>query len=255
MIGNIDKIGDTFQKGVTYCSLLPIEYKLNSRASIENLYTIFSAYPLKGRLHHCPCGCISEEQEREIYKAPLRQLSYENLGFYATKAMTTWGELNDYKHFLPRIIELYAANEYNGNIDLTDIHNKLKYGDWQNWPAAEQEGIKAAILHKWTERVNHNEANLSLFDLKEYGLFFTIKTLFKAWQYPENPVALRNFIEFCHDEMQYIFNPFEKLKIDEEDKKEELLRCFKKDGLIESLEALFFEVEAKDAEYAYIVSI
>lgn len=32
---------------------------------IENLYKLFNKYQLNGKIEKCPCGCISEEEERK----------------------------------------------------------------------------------------------------------------------------------------------------------------------------------------------
>ncbi|MEM1321090.1 MAG: hypothetical protein AAGG75_12625 [Bacteroidota bacterium] len=100
-----------------------------NKEDIDLLYQTFAAYSLNGKIDKCPCGCISEEEEQKIYSKPLRALTVEDIGFYSNKAMTTWGEEADYKHFLPRIIELYIENPSNGWIDLDTIYNKLHHAN------------------------------------------------------------------------------------------------------------------------------
>src|SRR4051794_20200880 len=73
--------------------------------SIEALYSVFSAYPLRPHVMGCPC-CVSEKDNHDLHARPLREFTCEHLRRYAFKAMTTWGKVEDFKHFLPRIFEL-----------------------------------------------------------------------------------------------------------------------------------------------------
>ena len=75
----------------------------------KTLYETFKSYRLTGQIPKCPCGCISEKMEIKIYSKPLHELTKEDLVFYLGKAMTTWGEVRHFKHFLPRIFELIAT--------------------------------------------------------------------------------------------------------------------------------------------------
>ena len=55
-------------------------------------------------MHGCPC-CVSGEMKHAL-TGPRELLTVEQLGRYASKAMTTWGSAEDYEHYLPRILEL-----------------------------------------------------------------------------------------------------------------------------------------------------
>jgi hypothetical protein len=73
--------------------------------AIENLYRAFARYSLRKHVEGCPC-CVRERDKRALESKPLRQLASSDLGRYAFKAMTTWGNQDDFRHFLPRIFEL-----------------------------------------------------------------------------------------------------------------------------------------------------
>jgi hypothetical protein len=49
--------------------------------------------------------------------------------------MSTWGEVGDFKHFLPRIFEVMSTT----GIDTGTfaILKKLDDGDWDDWPPTE----------------------------------------------------------------------------------------------------------------------
>jgi len=64
------------------------------------------------------------------------------------KALTTWGEVTDLKHFLPRILELLAQLDATQDwaIDGELIASKLRYADWRKWPADEQDALTQFFL-------------------------------------------------------------------------------------------------------------
>lgn len=117
--------------------------------AIEGLYGAFSAYPLAQAVVGCPC-CVSAEDEAQIRGRPLRALTAEDLGRYAFKAMTTWGDGNDFKHFLPRLLELVTdADSIVGEVDVEVLFGKLRYGKWQAWPEQEREAVSRYFTALW----------------------------------------------------------------------------------------------------------
>jgi hypothetical protein len=74
-------------------------------AEIERLYQLFSRYKCPRQLEGCPC-CTTAEEAQPLVRKPLRTIAAPELEHYASKALTTWGTLDDYKYFLPRILEL-----------------------------------------------------------------------------------------------------------------------------------------------------
>ena len=81
------------------------------KESIENLYSTFSIYPLNSKMEGCPC-CVSDADKEKIHSKQLRELEEEDLSRYVFKAMTTWGDTDDFKHYLPRIFELLSTTDF-----------------------------------------------------------------------------------------------------------------------------------------------
>ncbi|EFH85170.1 hypothetical protein [Ktedonobacter racemifer] len=79
--------------------------------TIEHIYTTFSSYLLHHPVEGCP-HCISHEDQERIASKPLRELTEEDLRRYTLKALTTWGDVNDLKHFLPRMLELVVSHRF-----------------------------------------------------------------------------------------------------------------------------------------------
>jgi hypothetical protein len=96
--------------------------------SVERLYKVFSRYPLHKHVEGCPC-CVHETDKRALEAKPLRQLTSSDLGRYAFKAMTTWGDKDDFRHFLPRIFELLVSEKGMG-WDEEVILGKLALAEW-----------------------------------------------------------------------------------------------------------------------------
>lgn len=118
--------------------------------AIERLYGVFSAYPHPRALDGCPC-CTSAQMAKPLVTKPLRTLDGQDLERYAFKALTTWGAVEDYKYFLPRIIELSMSGELLWDIEMT--LGKLEYGDFPSWPLREREAIEVLIVEAWADAV------------------------------------------------------------------------------------------------------
>jgi hypothetical protein len=204
---------------------------MRTRENIEKIYAVFNKYQLNGKIEKCPCGCISNEEEQKIYSTTLMNLSADDLGFYNRKAMSTWGNIENYKHFLPRIIEIYKENKTNGWIDLDTIYDKLEYAKWIEWNKEEQNLISKLIEIDWTDLVNNSDNEISLDSFESYSNFIDVNSLIQLWEFPKNKIALKNFVEFFYINNNEFIYP---------EKNHYLYEFLKKDNLIEELENDFF---------------
>lgn len=115
--------------------------------SVAELYRVFSRYRLATDFEGCPC-CVSADHSRRLATLPLRSLSFDDLEQYAVKAMTTWGKVEHFKYFLPRLFELTIEHR-DDFMDLAVVFGKLKYGDVQSWKLTEQEAITKFFREYW----------------------------------------------------------------------------------------------------------
>jgi len=115
-----------------------------SRAIIERVYDAMAPHRLGPEMGGCP-HCVDDQMKKSLVGTPLRDLSYEALEPYAFKAMTTWGDASDYKHFLPRILELATTPEGQVHLgfDLGVIARKVKMAGWDTWDAGERAAVLA----------------------------------------------------------------------------------------------------------------
>lgn len=112
-----------------------------------SLYAAFRGYPLRLRLDTCP-HCELEAAEAALHRAPLSELTWTDLGWYLFKAMTTFGDVDDFKHFLPRLLELYGEGLAVAPWDLDTLFGKLVYADWTTWPEVEKTAV-LSFLTSW----------------------------------------------------------------------------------------------------------
>lgn len=132
--------------------------------AIEKLYTTFASYPLRHPVAGCTC-CVSRADQDRIAAKTLRQLDGKDLERFVWKAMSTWGDENDFRHFLPRVLELMSDAQKRRNLpDLFIIFGKLRYGHYEMWPQQEREAITIYLLAFWrwilAGHPGHEEDNL-----------------------------------------------------------------------------------------------
>ena len=89
---------------------------------------------------------------------PLRELTEDDLSSYHSSALYTWGTINHYKHFLPRILEVCQEEEGRGSLELDAIIRKLDYASWDTWQAEERKAIKDFIWVSWLYLASCNKS-------------------------------------------------------------------------------------------------
>ena len=117
------------------------------QAAVENLYAAFAHYPLPSQIDVSNSATIFD-QER-LRARPLRELRACDLEKYAFEALTSWGNELDFKHFLPRLLELQAFDTA-WLLEAEILLEKLHLANWRKWSQAEQATVEA-YLTAWRE--------------------------------------------------------------------------------------------------------
>ena len=112
---------------------------------INELYRTFGGYPVRS-VDGC-AHCVEDADHARLHAHPLRQLTASDLRRYTGKAMTTWGDGRDFRHFLPRVCELLAVND--GFAEPEIALGKLAYAEWRTWPGREQRAMEAYLHALW----------------------------------------------------------------------------------------------------------
>lgn len=79
----------------------------------DELYRVFARYPRPAKIDYC-AHCVREEDLAALSGLPLRTLGADDVGLYVTKVFSTVGSDADFRHFLPRLLELLARGELDG---------------------------------------------------------------------------------------------------------------------------------------------
>jgi hypothetical protein len=163
------------------------------KTAIANLYVTFSHYPFRPEIDGCP-HCIFAEDQKKLAAKALNLMESEDISRYAWKAMTTWGEVEDFKHFLPRLLELIATTgiAYNSGVVL----RKLEYAKWNDWEQAEKDSTHSFLLAWWTELVTEKEGFIlyEFFDM--YNVLGGVDPLLKHWVIDFEDCSFRNLVWF-----------------------------------------------------------
>jgi hypothetical protein len=128
-------------------------------ASVERLYDVFAKYKRPARSHSSPLSSITEQHKARLGSKPLRDLVEDDLWTYSRHAMTTWGDISEYKHYLPRLYELLVVHP--GWTDAGLLIGQLDTAEWSQWPDAERDAV-IAFLHElwaWSLTIDPDDAS------------------------------------------------------------------------------------------------
>jgi hypothetical protein len=113
------------------------------QAAVEHLYTAFARHPRAERIGYCG-HCVSDEEALVLQRTPLRRLTAADLRRFTFKLLSTWGDEADLRHFLPRILELFATGEQPDDHLLTKTLSNVRYHG-SAWGAAELAAVEAYL--------------------------------------------------------------------------------------------------------------
>ena len=111
--------------------------------ALATLYETFAA-PRPRTIVGCPC-CIDRKDIGTLLRTPLRALTSRQLGSYASSLFHTVGEVDDFRYFLPRILEIVATEPHWWPSPEVALE-KLRLGGWSDWPPAERAAIEAVLM-------------------------------------------------------------------------------------------------------------
>jgi hypothetical protein len=105
---------------------------------VSNSYKIFKKYKATIPLDACTACCLTKNQESELVSLSVHDIPFELLYDYNTAAKTKKPSIHEFKHFLPRFLELTA--------DLKFLHHsaelvlsRFHYYDKSEWTDEENE--------------------------------------------------------------------------------------------------------------------
>jgi hypothetical protein len=167
--------------------------------AVAALYEVFAAYPLRDWTDPCP-HCLTAEDERALHRAPLRELTAEDLQQFTADSLLLWGNLEDLKHFLPRILEIAVGDGFDFP-DLEIVYGHLTLGSFATWPAVERTAVRNLATAHWqaalTDGVGqaHFEPVLTGIMLLEDDL----TPYLSYWERSDDESALANLAEYARE--------------------------------------------------------
>jgi len=91
--------------------------------------------------------CVEDAEHSRLPARPLRRLAAKDPRSYTRKAITRWGDSRDFRHFLSRICELLAIDNWFAEPEIA--LSKLGYAEWRSWPGREQRAMEAYLHALW----------------------------------------------------------------------------------------------------------
>src|SRR4051812_31937193 len=114
-------------------------------ASIVALYDAFDGRRLSA-LEGCPC-CTTPEELEALVRIPRRELTRAQLRNFATSAMSTIGNVDDFRYFWPRVAELLVTTQPDEHfVDPEILLGKLPDAEWRTWRNAEQRATEQYLV-------------------------------------------------------------------------------------------------------------
>jgi hypothetical protein len=110
--------------------------------AIEDLYVAFRR-PRPETIDGCEC-CLARIDVDALIHTPLRDLSYQQLSEYVTDVIYTVGSADDFRYFLPRLLELALIEPSYAN-DPELLFRKLRLAGLRSWPSTEQRAIESLV--------------------------------------------------------------------------------------------------------------
>ena len=121
--------------------------QLECDAAIKRLYEVFGSYRFRADMPCCIPHCFDQSEIDALGEKPLRFLELKTLQRFAFKFLTTCGEVQDFKYFLPRLLEL-TANTRMGFVNEI-LLGKLDYANWHTWQDFEQQAVNNFLWAWW----------------------------------------------------------------------------------------------------------
>lgn len=115
-----------------------------SDAVVEDLYVAFADYPRFSGYLGCT-HCVDEAEQDALRPVPLRALTVVQIApVWLNAGVGTFGEVADFKHFLPRMFEVLLGER----VPLPEnfLLAGLRRYEVAGWPAAERRAVGAALV-------------------------------------------------------------------------------------------------------------
>ena len=221
----------------------------NLKISIEKLYDIFAKYQGLSKLEGSPLHDDLETWNKQIRSKKLRELTDDDLSLFAGKVILTWGDENDYRFYLPRILELTA--ELKTPYDIWTLYSRLEDANWKTWHSDEQTAINEFTIELWNNLLTDNSEKAE-WEFKDYfhsiAYFYPdFSEILKVWETNDSFGSIKHLTNYIFEERQHLFD---NNYIDSIEKNTKNIEQFKtwltSDNILKKTEKAFYDNEKKE---------
>jgi hypothetical protein len=132
----------------------------------DRLYAAFARYPLPARPDVCD-HCVTAAEVAATRARPLRLLTADDLHPFMWHGLSTWGDEAEFKHFLPRVLELIAQDEIVDDSAVAwGVMNKIN-PRWRDWPSDERTAVETFTGVWWRATLREFPRRFTVMDVLE----------------------------------------------------------------------------------------
>lgn len=125
------------------------------REALRELYRVTERYSPK-------LSNVTDERLREgLVTIPRHELDREILSPYADEAVHVLGDIDDYRYFLPRLLELSAQGWDSVLLGPELLIGRLTYAAWADWPPEESSAVRRFLLAMWRQTLAEHPGKYS----------------------------------------------------------------------------------------------
>ena len=219
------------------------------KKSIEILYEIFAKYEGLSKLAGSPLYEDLETWKKQLRSKKLRELSEDDLSMFVGKAILTWGDKNDYRFYLPRILELTA--ELKTPFDIWTLYSRLENADWKTWNADEQTAINNFTIEMWNNLLIDNSEKAE-WEFKDYfnsiaNFYPDFTEILKVWESNNSFASIKHLTNYILEERQHIFDNNYIHSIEKNTKNiKQFKNWLTSNNIIKKIEKTFYDNESKE---------
>jgi hypothetical protein len=219
------------------------------KISIEKLYDIFAKYQGLSKLEGSPLYDDLETWNKQLRSKKLRELTDEDLSLFAGKVILTWGDENDYRFYLPRILELTA--ELKTPYEIWTLYSRLEDANWKTWNADELTAINDFTIELWNNLLTDNSEKAE-WQFKDYfhsiAYFYpNFSEILKVWESNDSFASIKHLTNYIFEERQHLFD---NNYIDSIEKNTKNIEQFKtwltSDNILKKIEQAFYDNEKSE---------
>ncbi len=213
----------------------------------SKLYSVFKPYVVHGDLRGRSCDCcVTDEEIRLLLSKPLKELTEGDLRHFMSSAISTFGNVEDYKHFLPRILELMQEAETGVLEDFLDFE-KLNYGEWEIWGEKEINAIDDYFFELWETKINDEASTFCQIDsiLKIIYKYSGLEKALVIWENSNSEKGMLYMVDLVLSGFYYS---------DKDEFVNTLMIWFSSKDIVSKIENQFFKTEDEDLAWRIAIA-